>query len=87
MDGGDRIEGPTVTIAMAKAEGWYGRSGSKWPTMPDLMLSYRSAAFFGTLIWLVLSAAHWSAQGGRAITYLVERMIESGHLRRESDPA
>lgn len=22
-----------------------------------------------------------------AITYLVERMIESGHLRRESDPA
>ncbi len=24
---------------------------------------------------------------GGAITYLVERMIESGHLRRESDPA
>lgn len=24
---------------------------------------------------------------GAAITYLVERMIESGHLRRESDPA
>jgi DNA-binding MarR family transcriptional regulator len=24
---------------------------------------------------------------GAAITYLVERMIESGHIRRESDPA
>jgi len=31
-----------------------------------------AAAFFGTLIWLVLSAAHWSAQSGRAITYIVE---------------
>lgn len=46
---GDRIEGPWVSIKMAKAEGWYGKSGSKWKTMPDLMLRYRSAAFFGRL--------------------------------------
>ena len=46
---GTRLEGPPVSIKMAKAEGWYGRDHSKWPTMPDLMLSYRAAAFFGRL--------------------------------------
>jgi hypothetical protein len=46
---GETLRGPTVTIAMAKSEGWYGRSGSKWPTMPDVMLSYRAASFFGRI--------------------------------------
>ena len=46
---GGRLVGPPVSIAMAKAEGWHGKSGSKWKTMPDLMLRYRSAAFFGRL--------------------------------------
>ena len=31
---------------MAKAEGWLQKQGSKWQTMPDLMLRYRAAAFF-----------------------------------------
>lgn len=42
---GEPIEGPEVTIAMAKAEGWYGKNGSKWKTIPQLMLQYRAAAF------------------------------------------
>lgn len=46
---GKRIESPVVSIAMAKAEGWLGRTGSKWKTMPDLMLRYRAASFFGRL--------------------------------------
>lgn len=45
-DTGDKIEGPTVTLAMAKEEGWSTKNGSKWKTMPDLMLRYRAAAFF-----------------------------------------
>lgn len=40
------VKGVTVDIAMAKSEGWYGKSGSKWKTMPELMLKYRAAAFF-----------------------------------------
>jgi hypothetical protein len=44
-----RVEGPTVSIQMAKDEGWYGKNGSKWKTMPDVMLRYRAAAFFGRL--------------------------------------
>jgi hypothetical protein len=43
------LEGPPVSIEMAKAEGWATKSGSKWKTMPDLMLRYRAAAFFARL--------------------------------------
>lgn len=39
----------TVTMDMAKAEGWIDKSGSKWKTLPDLMLQYRSASFFARL--------------------------------------
>lgn len=42
-----KLEGTTITIEMAKAEGWYGKAGSKWKTMPEQMLRYRAAAFFG----------------------------------------
>ncbi len=43
---GDRLDGPLVTIEMAKAEGWSTKNGSKWKTMPELMLMYRAATFF-----------------------------------------
>ena len=49
---GEKLEGSTVSVAMAKAEGWYdkkdrkGNRASKWPTMTQQMLMYRSAAFF-----------------------------------------
>ena len=50
----DRISGKWrygtwVSIQLAKLEGWYGRSGSKWKTMPEQMLAYRAAAFFGRM--------------------------------------
>lgn len=40
------LHGAWVSMQMAKDEGWYGKAGSKWKTMPELMLQYRSAAFF-----------------------------------------
>ena len=43
---GNIIKGVTVDIAMAKKEDWYNKSGSKWQTMPELMLKYRASAFF-----------------------------------------
>jgi hypothetical protein len=48
-DTGDILEGPTVSMKMAQAEGWLAKNGSKWKTMPELMLRYRAAAFFGRL--------------------------------------
>jgi len=41
------IKGATVTIGTAKKEGWFQKTGSKWQTMPELMLAYRSYAWFG----------------------------------------
>lgn len=41
----DRIEGPWVSMRMAKEEGWYDKKGSKWQTLPELMLMYRAAGF------------------------------------------
>jgi hypothetical protein len=45
----ERLESPRVTIGMAKAEGWFQKNGSKWKTMPDLMLRYRAATLFARL--------------------------------------
>jgi len=46
---GEKIDGPTITMEMAKKEGWLSRNGSKWQTMPEVMIRYRAAAFFGRL--------------------------------------
>lgn len=46
---GERLESPVVSMTMAKAEGWLDKNGSKWKTMPKLMLMYRAASFFGRL--------------------------------------
>ena len=46
---GKVLKGPTVTMAMAKAEGWATKNGNKWRTMPELMIQYRSATFWGRL--------------------------------------
>ncbi|MBW1812087.1 MAG: hypothetical protein JRJ39_00065 [Deltaproteobacteria bacterium] len=42
-------EGVRVTMQMAVDEGWVAKTGSKWKTMPDLMLQYRANAFFGRI--------------------------------------
>jgi len=46
---GKTVTGPAVSMAMARAEGWSTKAGSKWKTMPELMLRYRAAAMFGRL--------------------------------------
>lgn len=48
---GEVIYGPEVTIAIAKQEGWYDKKGSKWRTIPELMLEYRAAT------WLIRTTA------------------------------
>ena len=46
---GETLESPEVTIGMAKKEGWFTKNGSKWQTMPELMLRYRCATLFARL--------------------------------------
>lgn len=52
---GKRIKGNTVTVKLAKNEGWwsrkdkYGNETSKWQSMTEQMLGYRAMAFFARL--------------------------------------
>ena len=49
LKSGEVLEGPEVTIEMAEKEGWMRKNGSKWQTMPEVMMTYRAAAFFGRI--------------------------------------
>ncbi|MBK8688994.1 MAG: hypothetical protein IPN24_11315 [Betaproteobacteria bacterium] len=42
---GEVIRGAWVTWKMAESEGWTKKNGSKWLTMPEMMMQYRAAAF------------------------------------------
>lgn len=46
---GNRVEGIAITMKMAEDEKWIEKSGSKWKTMPEQMIRYRAASFFGRL--------------------------------------
>lgn len=41
-----RVQGPAVSLKMAKDQGWYSRKDSKWPSMTELMMVYRAATYF-----------------------------------------
>ena len=43
---GEKLVGTDVTIAIAKKEGWYGKNGSKWKTIPQQMLMYRAGSWW-----------------------------------------
>jgi hypothetical protein len=45
---GDVLEAD-LTWDVVKKEGWLDKAGSKWKTMPKLMMQYRTATFFGRL--------------------------------------
>ena len=46
---GEEIVGPTISMKMAQDEGWLTKNGSKWKTMPEVMIRYRAASFFARL--------------------------------------
>ncbi len=46
---GKKLLGTWITMDMAQKEGWSTKDGSKWRTMPEQMIRYRAAAFFGRL--------------------------------------
>lgn len=65
---GAKLEGPKITLDMAKAEGWSTKAGSKWITMPELMLRYRAAAFFARLYAPDITLGMMTAEEARDIT-------------------
>jgi hypothetical protein len=43
---GEKLIGTDITVGLAKKEGWYGKNGSKWQTMPQQMLMYRAGSWW-----------------------------------------
>jgi len=61
---GEKIMGPVITIGLARKEGWHDKNGSKWKTMPQLMLMYRAAS------WLVRTHAPEISMGLQTVEEL-----------------
>ena len=43
---GEECVGALITLAMAAAEGWTSKNGSKWKSMPEHMMMLRAASFW-----------------------------------------
>jgi hypothetical protein len=81
---GEKIEGPKVTMKMATAEGWTTKAGSKWKTMPELMLRYRAAAFFGRLYAPDVLMGMYSAEETEDMIHVEESTTENKQLAMNS---
>lgn len=46
---GHKVKGPKISMQMAHDEGWLTKEFSKWRTMPEVMIQYRAASFFGRM--------------------------------------
>lgn len=84
---GEVIDGVTVTVEMAKAEGWYN-TNPKWKSMTELMLKYRCAAFFMRTECASLAMGFLTAEENEDIVYSeVPETNISAMLDEEDDEA
>ena len=58
----NRLDGPWLTMEMAEKEGWINKSGSKWKTMPEVMIRYRAVSFFARLHCSDLTMGFYTAE-------------------------
>lgn len=84
---GEVLESPEVTIGMAKAEGWMTKNGSKWQTMPELMLRYRCATLFARLFAPELTMGIQTDDEVRDVIDVTPVVTEARPSRFESAPA
>lgn len=69
----ERLDGVWVSMKMAKEEKWLDKTGSKWKTMPQLMLRYRAAAF-------------WTRQFAPELTLGMRTVEEQEDIGPEKEP-
>lgn len=66
---GREISGIRVTMDMADAEGWTKKNGTKWATLPQLMLRYRAAVFFARFNAPELTSGLYTVEEGEDVTF------------------
>lgn len=59
---GRKVTGIVIDMDMAQAEGWVQKNGSKWKTMPQVMLRYRAASFFARMNCPELTLGYYSKE-------------------------
>ena len=59
---GRKVTGIKITMDMAEKEGWSKKNGSKWLTIPQVMLRYRAASFFARMNCPELSIGLYSKE-------------------------
>ncbi len=90
----EKLVGTDVTIGLAKAEGWHGKNGSKWKTMPQQMLMYRAGSWWARAYAPELSMGLHTAEEIRDAGFIDAEKNEDGsygvniaELRRDESEA
>lgn len=78
---GEKLFGVWVSMEMAKAEGWIDKAGSKWKTMPELMMRYRAASFFTKQYAPEISMGFQTAEEVQDITYNADHEANAEDLK------
>ena len=93
---GEVLEGETISVEMAKREGWwsrpdrYGKETSKWQSMTGQMLRYRAAAFWVKVYCPEISLGLMTQDEAADVQAVVVDAIEpraAGQLRDQSAAA
>lgn len=77
---GRKIEGIRVTMDMADAEGWTKKNGTKWATLPQLMLRYRAAVFFARFNAPELTSGLYTVEEGEDVNFTTRKVKKSASL-------
>ena len=87
LQDGEILESPEITIGTAKKEGWFTKNGSKWQTMPELMLRYRTATLFARLYAPELTMGIKTEDEAQDIVDVSPVVTESRQSKFEQVPA
>ena len=77
---GRKISGIKVTMDMADKEGWTKKNGTKWATLPQLMLRYRAAVFFARFNAPELTSGLYSVEEGEDVTFTTHKKKSGASL-------
>ena len=65
---------------MADKEGWTKKNGSKWTTLPALMLRYRAAVFFARFNAPELTSGLYTVEEGEDVTFANRKVKKMANL-------
>lgn len=77
---GRKITGIKVSMAMADAEGWTSKNGTKWKNLSQLMLRYRAATYFARFNAPELTSGLYTVEEGEDVTFNTHKIKKTASL-------